>query len=164
MKSLHTVFLVSLVFVFGQCSTTAKFPEGIDGKFEVRDNNKHCLHTGALDTGVQCLRVYANHNTRDKAFGLAKKYAVAAVMMRGISGSSVEKPLLTQQEQEKCAGFVQQFFDSGDYLKYIDQAEVEPNEVYKIQGGYRVAIDARVNYQRLGKYLTENGCKRKLAF
>lgn len=166
MKKRCLVLLTPLAFLLMHCATTAKtaFPEGIDGKFEAKDNNKHCMHTGASDAGVQCVRVYANNSTRDKAFGLAKKYAVASVMLRGISGSAVEKPLLTQQEQEKCGDFVRQFFNSGDYLKYLDQAEVEPNEVYKIQGGYRVAVDAKVNYERLGKYLVENGCKRKLAF
>ena len=127
---------------------------------------EQCIRTGSRDTGVQCLRVAANNSTRDKAFGLAKKYAVAAVLLRGVSGtnSPTKNPLLSQEEQQQHARWISEFFNQGEYLKYLEQAEIEPNEVYTIKGGYRVGINARVDYQRLNQRLFDDEVKKKVRF
>lgn len=124
-----------------------------------------CQRTGSSDVDVQCLRVAAANSTRDKALDLAKKYAVAAVMLRGVSGmhSPVKDPLIPLKDQDKNAGFIQTFFNSGDYLKYLDQAEIEPQEVYKIKGGYRIGVNAKVNHARLKQHLVENKIIRKFS-
>ncbi|MFN8348853.1 MAG: hypothetical protein U0X91_27890 [Spirosomataceae bacterium] len=166
MKNFVFSLLLGLPLFLCNCASAPKFNEGIDGKFEVQDMNSICGRTGSRDTGIQCLRVSANHSNRDKAFGLAKKYAVAAVLLRGVSGqhSSTKNPLIALADQERHARWIQGFFDQGEYLKYLDQAEIEPNEVYTIKGGVRVGINAKVNYQRLNQRLIEEGLVKINAF
>lgn len=156
MKKPITISVLFLAFLCINCSKKS-FPEGIDGKFEVQDMNQQCGRTGTAGTGVQCLRVAAENSTRDKAFGLAKKYAVAAVLLRGVPGqhSATQNPLIARAEQENYGKWINFFFDSGEYLKYLDQAEIEPNEVYTIKGGYRVGINAKVAYESLNRHLMD---------
>lgn len=166
MKNLCIASLLILAGLLYACASTKNtFSEGIDGKFEVQDMTGVCQRTGSADVDVQCLRVAAANSTRDKAFDLAKKYAVAAIMLRGVSGmhSPVKDPLIPLKDQDKNAGFIQKFFDTGGYLKYLDQAEIEPQEVYKIKGGYRVGVNAKVNHARLKQYLVENKIIRKFS-
>ncbi|GHB88897.1 hypothetical protein [Persicitalea jodogahamensis] len=165
MKKLISISLLFLAFLCVNCAKV-NFPEGIDGKFEVKDMNQVCSRTGTQDAGVQCLRVAAENSTRDKAFGLAKKYAVAAVLLRGVSGthSATQNPLISRADQDNHGKWINKFFESGDYLKYLEQADIEPNEVFTIKGGYRVGINAKVAYESLNRHLMDEGIIEKPRF
>ncbi|MCF0070810.1 hypothetical protein LZD49_10030 [Dyadobacter sp. CY261] len=165
MKKINRLLLLLLTFFCINCASV-KFDDRVDGKFEAVDMNSVCFRTGIRDSGIQCLRVSATHSSREKAFALAKKFAVGAVLLRGVSGtqSAVKAPLLPQAEQQKNTQYIENFFNSGEYLKYLDQAEIEPNEVYKIKGGYQVAINAKVAYERLNTRLLDDGKKQKPTF
>ena len=165
-KNLAPIFFVAIMFLYG-CASAPKFYEGIDGKFEVMDRNEYCSKAnGVRDNGVQCLFVSANNKNKDMAFGLAQKYAVAAVLLRGVSGthSSTQNPLIPSIKQAEKSKWIQAFFDNGEHLKYLDQAQIIPEEVFKIKGGYRVGIEARVNYQRLNRMLLDEGIIKAITF
>ena len=162
---LLSILLIFVILFSSGCASSAKFFDGsIEGKFEAQDMNTICSRTGARDAGVQCVRVWASEKDRDRAFGLAKRYAVSAVLLKGISGthSSVKNSLIppTRQQEPAVKRWIEDFFKS-DYLTYLDQAEIEPNEVFAIKGGYRVGINAKVNYQRLRQRLLDESILTK---
>jgi hypothetical protein len=101
-----------------------------------------------------------NHLVQSRDFGLSieltKKKAVAAVLLRGISGnqSPVKNPLIPFETQFENKQWITNFFEK-DYLLYLDQIEL--HEVIRIQNGYRVSINAKVNYQLLTQRLLDDG-------
>lgn len=168
MKYLLSSSLAFILILMQGCASSANFFDGtLEGKFEAQDMNNICSRTGSRDTGVQCVRVWANERDRDRAFGLAKRYAVSAVLTKGVSGthSSVKNALIppTRQQESAVKNWIANFFKS-DYLTYLDQAEIEPNEVFAIKGGYRVGINAKVNYQKLTQRLIDDGILKKVQF
>jgi hypothetical protein len=166
MKHLLSVSLAFVLLVIQSCASSSNFFDGtLEGKFEAQDMNNICSRTGLRDSGVQCVRVWANEKDRDRAYGLAKRYAVAAILLKGVSGnqSSVKEPLIPFSRQQEVSKWIMDFFQS-DYLTYLDQAEIEPNEVFQIKGGYRVGINAKVNYQRLKQRLMDDGVLTKVSF
>lgn len=167
MKIFLSISLLYALILIQGCASSANFFDGtLEGKFEAQDMNTVCMRTGSGGAGVQCVRVWANEKDRNRAFGLAKRYAVAAVLLKGISGtqSSVKEPLLSYAKQKEFGKWINDFFSSDSYLTYLDQAEIEPNEVFVIKGGYRVGINAKVNYQRLKQRLIDDGILTKVTF
>ncbi len=159
MKKIHVVLLVTLCTLFTVPCLAQKFCEDIDCQILVQSNDRRCNQVDL--PGITCLRVVADHKTRERVFDLAKKFAVIAVMLRGVPGGITANPLLSTEEQEKHRDFVRQFFD-GEYRKYVQHAEVVPDESFKIKGGFRLAVDIQVNYESLAEYLIGKGYKRGL--
>lgn len=149
------VFLL-LIVVLSNCSSV-KFDESVFGNYLVsstRDITKS-------ETGVVPIRVTARNSSKEKALEIAKKYAVAAVLFKGIPNSSIQKPLLSSNINDQAKVHFTKFFNDGTYLRFVQKAVIDYNDTYKIKGGYEICADIAVQYDLLNEYLKENKLKTK---
>lgn len=151
------IYLFLLVLVVLSGCNSVKFDESVFGNYLVsstRDITKS-------ESGVVPIKVIVRHSSKEKAVELAKKHAVAAVLFKGIPNSSVQKPLLSSKLDDQAKEKFSKFFEDGTHLRFIQRAEIDYNDTYKIKGGYEVSTDIAVQYDLLKQYLVENGLKTK---
>jgi hypothetical protein len=151
----NTVYLL-IVCILSSC-TSVNFDENLFGSYLI-DSTRDITQS---ETGVVAMKATARNSSKEKALELAKKYAVAAVLFKGIPNSSVQKPLLSSNISDQTKAHFTKFFNEGVYLRFVQRAIVDYNHTYKIKGGYEVNADVAVQYELLKEYLKENNLKTK---
>ena len=149
------IFLLTLI-VLSSCKSV-KFDESVFGNYLVsstRDITKS-------ETGVVPIKVTARNSSKEKALELAKKYAVAAVLFKGVPNSSVQQPLISSNLNDQAKIHFTKFFNEGTHLRFVQKAVIDYNNTYKIEGGYEINADVAVQYDLLNEYLKENKLKTK---
>lgn len=87
---------------------------------------------------------------QESAIVKAKRNALEAVLFKGIPGSNLSKPIVSQQEREASQSYFNKFLEpGGGYLDYIIFSNFAPAHSIKLRGGYQVGLEIGINYSSL---------------
>lgn len=158
MKSIvYISFFLSSLFYMASCHSAQNY------SYEM-----HCLGVGS--EGSSLLKVYSYASTQKKAIEQAKKDAVHGILFKGLVGGSgcYNQPALVKPEELQAhESFFKNFFESGDYLRYVNLSSdgtVSAKDRLKVGNQYKIGIAVSVQKDALRKYLEEQGVIKKLTF
>lgn len=132
---------------------------------QVYDYEASVISTGSMGAeGTTLIQVSGKAKNIDLAVNQAKKNAVHALIFRGIPGSNMSKPIVTEPNAEtKNVDYFNKFFaDGGKFLQFITVGGDGVKERVKIPDGYKAVINVSVNHKSLRKQLEDDGIARKL--
>lgn len=114
--------------------------------------------------GTTMVKVTAKGKKAEEAVENCKKYAVHAIMFRGIPGSNMAKPIITEPNAEtKNVDYFNKFFaPSGKYLSFMTPSGDGPQDKIKIKEGYKVTMLINVKHKNLRKQLEDDGIAKKM--
>jgi hypothetical protein len=161
-KLFFTAFLLTLFFVDGNAQRKKDFNDSWDGNFDI-------MYMPEVKTipNIVALKVTGVGKTREEATWKSKRNASAAVLFRGVPGSSVSSPLLGREvnkiHDEQLTFFNEFFAIKGEFNRFVNMpAEVAPQDIIKIKSiGYEVSAACQVNYAELRKYMEDKGFSKK---
>lgn len=128
----------------------------------------HSLAVGSQGTAL--IKVYSYGRTQSKAIEQAKRDAVHGILFKGVPGGagvSQQPALVKPSEQSANEAFFKKFFDSGDYLRFVNLSSdgtVGAQDRLKVGKMYKVGVAVSVQKDALRKYLEENGIIKKLDY
>ncbi len=118
--------------------------------------------------GTALIKVYSYAKSQKKAIDLGKRNAVHALLFKGIPGGNgvyYTPPLVKPGEHELYVKFFDNFFESGDYLRFVTLSSdgiVDPEDMLRVGSEYKIGIVFAVSKNELRKYLEDNGIIKKL--
>ena len=150
--------VLSLVILMGICSCGVK-----------KVYNYELLCNGVGVNGKYLVKCYSYGSTFQNARKKVKQDAVHGVLFKGVSanskkGCSNQDPICNVTYEEKKEWF-DNFFNSGDYLKYVtlsNDGNVAASDRIKIKRGYKVGFTVTVSSDQLRKRMEKEGLARKM--
>lgn len=127
-----------------------------------------CLGVG--NDGTKLVKVWGYAKDANEAAFVAKRNSVAAAIFRGIpaGGGAAPTPAICPNSDcwTKNEAFFDQFFAAGGkYLQYInvttDGAPGGADRI-KMKKGYKVAVSSSIDFNKLRKYLEDEGIAKSL--
>lgn len=164
MKQLLTISLC-LLFAFNlQSQTRQERKATFESQF-----NYEVICLGVGQDGTKMIKVWGYGKKPEDAAFNAKKNVVAAALFRGVPGGNGAAPtpaIVDMNAFEENVDFFNDFFKAGGlYLNYVNvttDGAPSGDDRIKMSKGYKVAISASVDFNRLRSYLEEKGIARKL--
>lgn len=118
---------------------------------------------GVGSEGTELIKVFSYAKNQNKAIEIGKKNAVHAILFKGVPGSSgnyTQPAIVKNAEYENNKSFFNDFFKSGRYLQFVtlsSDGTVDPEDMLRVGGQYKIGIVYAVNKAALRKYLEEEG-------
>lgn len=115
--------------------------------------------------GVSTVDVYAYGKNKKEAWDSCEKCAIHGVIFKGYTGQgSYQSPLVKSASgYDDNFDFFNNFFDNGDYRRYVSGVVDGSHKVIKIKGGFKVKCVINVNVKMLRKHLEEAGIIKGLS-
>lgn len=125
-----------------------------------KDEFKYEVVPVAVGTeGTALIKVYSYARTQKKAIELGKKNAIHAILFKGVPGGNgvyAQPPIVKPDIKETNQKFFDDFFDKGDYLRYVTVSTdgiIDPHDMLRVGRQYKIGIIFVVNKNELRKYL-----------
>ncbi len=157
-------FLFALgVLLIVSCGTTKRAAStSTDSIDQYRYDIEYVKNAG---DGMSMVKVWSYDRSAKIAEEKCRANAVHAVIFKGYSGQGAVQPALVKSATgySDNKDFFDNFFKSGDYLRYISAVVDGSVETRKIKSGeYKVASTIVVNVKMLRKHLEQAGIIRSL--
>jgi hypothetical protein len=132
--------------------------------------NIEIIPLGVGTDGNKLVKVWATDKKVDRAMVKAEKFAVMAVLFKGIpAGNGAAKtPAICQDADclDKNKDFFETFFEpGGKYMQFVivtNDGMPGGKDRVRIKSGYKVAIKASVAYNNLRDYMEDKGMAKSL--
>lgn len=152
---LTLLFLMLTLITYAQKKTTDYMSYNIEVQF---------VRTG-LD-GTILFKVFSYGKNFNKVLENAKADAVKAVLFKGIPGSDLQKPMVTDYQLSNTQNeFFDDFFDSKKYLQYVSissDGSIDGEDRIKVGRQYKIGMVVSVQKASLRKMLEDAGIIRAL--
>ena len=152
------ILLLSILSIFvGTISVSAQ------KKKAAREFRYEIVSMGTGSQGSALIKVYNYAKKEKDALELAKQNAVHGILFKGVaatSGTAAQPPLVKPQEKENNQDFFDNFFDNGDYQRYVSLSSdgiVDPKDRMKVGKEYKIGVVVSVNKKDLHDYLLSEG-------
>ena len=175
MKTLTQIITIAFIVLFAASCTPVKL-----------SNNYETQAMGQGKQGTILMKVFSYGETVEEATERAKMDAVHAIIFKGVPGSNVNKPLLSDPslEQSKNAYFLDFFGvdnwldrsntrsnrkmrygkDTAPYRSFVmvsSDGSIGTGDRLKVPGGYKVGVVVSVMHAQLRRKLEQDGLARK---
>ncbi len=123
------------------------------------------LRTGV--EGTELFKVYTYCKKEKDCFEYAKMDAVKAIMFKGIPGSGMQRPMITEVgAEDKFRDFFKEFFkEGGKYLNYVaisNDGSISDDDRLKVGKKLKIGVILSVQKANLRKELEAAGIIKKL--
>jgi hypothetical protein len=123
------------------------------------------LRTGLQ--GTELFKVFAYGRNEKQCFENAKMDAVKALLFKGVPGSGLQKPMITElSEMNQHKDYFNSFFkDNGPYLNYVsisNDGSINENDRFKVGNKLKIGVIVSVNKANLRTELENAGIIKKL--
>ncbi len=116
--------------------------------------------------GTIVFKIYAYGKNQDQAVQNAKSDALKAVMFKGIPGSDLKDPLITDLSVlETQKAFFNTFFETNQYQQYIaisSDGSIDGEDIFKVGKKYKVGVVVSVQKDNLRTLLEKAGIIKRL--
>lgn len=114
--------------------------------------------------GTTMVKVTGKGKKAEDAVVDAKINAIHAILFRGIPGSNMAKPIITEPNAETTnVDYFNQFFaPSGKYLSFLSVSGDGPTDKVKTSDGYKVTMLISVKHKALRKQMEDDGKAKKM--
>jgi|GEM_PF-6109514 hypothetical protein len=121
------------------------------------------ISTSKSESGFLYVKANGFGKNPKEAKNEAIRNAISSVLFKGVPGSSVKRPLISQPGARQAHNlFFDPFFaDNGPYLDYAVVMSHLAKDRIKVKSGVQRAIILKVNYLRLQKALEQQGIIKK---
>lgn len=95
----------------------------------------------------------------------AEKNAFKVVLFRGIPGTELNLPLVTNETESKSRNkdYYKGLFEEEKYKSFMMYSN-ESSDLIKLKGVKRISVDLKINYNSLRKDLEQNNITKKFGF
>jgi hypothetical protein len=160
MSKIKTLVVLLMLSVFGLNANA----QNTAADFSAMNYEVQFIQTG-LD-GTILFKIYAYGKDDDQAIANAKSDALKAVMFRGIPGSDLVRPMVTDlAAPETHKDFFQTFFGTQQYLQYVSisgDGTVDSDDRFKVGKRIKLGVVVSVQKDNLRKLLEAAGIVRSL--
>lgn len=156
-KKILLIILISL-FTF---DLSAKKKDSDEFRYEI-------VPMGVGTEGTALIKVYSYAKSQKKAIEVGKKNAVHGILFKGVPGGKgvyAQPPLVKPIEQETNKDFFDEFFESGEYLRFVtvsSEGIIDPKDMMRVGKNYKIGIVYTVSKNELRKYLEDNKIIKRL--
>jgi hypothetical protein len=161
MSKIKTLVVLLMLSVFSLNATA----QNTATDFSSMNYEVQFIRTG-LD-GTILFKIYSYGKDDDQAIANAKSDALKAVMFRGIPGSDLVGPMVTDLSAlETHKDFFQTFFGTQQYLQYVSisgDGSVDGDDRFKVGKRFKVGVVVSVQKGNLRKLLEAAGIIRGLS-
>ena len=152
--------LISILVVFLLASSLSYGQNYRDFNYEVQ-----FLRTGLQ--GTELFKVFAYGRNERQCIENAKMDAVKAILFKGIPGSGLQKPMVTElSEMNEHKDYFKAFFkEDGPYLNYVsisNDGSINENDRYKVGNKLKIGVIVSVNKASLRNELESAGIIKRL--
>jgi hypothetical protein len=117
--------------------------------------------------GTILFKIYSYGKNQESCIENAKLNAVKAVIFKGIPGSDLQRPMVSESgAEDKYRDFFQLFFQkSGKYLRFVSisgDGSINPDDRFKVGKNYKIGVVVAVQKADLRKELEDAGIIKKL--
>jgi len=101
----------------------------------------------------------------DSAVIDAQRNAFYHVLFKGIPGTELNVPLIDNEANSKSKHkeYFDKFFEQGGYRAFMLSSSIS-SDLLKVNGGFQISVDVKINCNSLRKDLEQNQVIRKLGF
>lgn len=154
MKSLSSILFIFLFSFAAQAQNYRDF------NYEVQ-----FIRTGLQ--GTELFKVFAYGRNERQCLEAAKMDAVKAILFKGVPGSGLQKPMVTElSEMNQHKDYFKAFFkDNGPYLNYVsisNDGSINENDRFKVGNKLKIGVIVSVNKANLRTELENAGIIKKL--
>ena len=157
--SLLAILALGMAFCFNASAAKTKPLKGAD-KFHY-----DIEYIKSAGDGISTVDVFAYGKNKQEAWDRCEMCAVHGVIFKGYSGNgSYQSPLArSASSYDDNIDFFNNFFDNGEYRRYISNVLDGSQRIIKIKGGVKVECVVNVNVKMLRKHLEEAGIIKGLS-
>ncbi len=153
-------FSICLIVVLLSVSSVKAQSDPANYNYEVQ-----FLRTGL--EGTELFKVYAYCKKERDCFEYAKMDAVKAIVFKGIPGSGMQRPMVTEVgAEDKYRDFFKEFFkEGGKYLNYVaisNDGSIAEDDRLKVGKKLKIGVIVSVQKANLRKELEAAGIVKKL--
>ncbi len=117
--------------------------------------------------GTELFKVFAYGRNERQCLEAAKMDAVKAILFKGVPGSGLQKPMVTElSEMNQHKDYFKAFFkDDGPYLNYVsisNDGSINENDRFKVGNKLKIGVIVSVNKANLRTELENAGIIKKL--
>ncbi len=117
--------------------------------------------------GTELFKVFAYGRNERQCLEAAKMDAVKAILFKGVPGSGLQKPMVTElSEMKQHKDYFKAFFkDNGPYLNYVsisNDGSINENDRFKVGNKLKIGVIVSVNKANLRTELENAGIIKKL--
>lgn len=152
--------LISILVVFLLASSLSYGQNYRDFNYEVQ-----FLRTGLQ--GTELFKVFAYGRNEKQCIENAKMDAVKAILFKGVPGSGLQKPLVTElSEMNEHKDYFKAFFrEGGPYLNYVsisNDGSINENDRFKVGSKLKIGVIVSVSKANLRNELESAGIIKRL--
>lgn len=114
--------------------------------------------------GTTMVKITGKGKKAEEAVVDAKINAIHAILFRGVPGSNMAKPIVTDANAEtKNVDYFNKFFaPGGKYLSFLTVSGDGPTDKVKTSDGYKVTMLISVQHKALRKQMEDDGIAKKM--
>lgn len=114
--------------------------------------------------GVSTISLFSYGSTKQEAIDFSRRDAVHSVIFKGYSGNGSYQPPLVKSGTgySDNRDFFDNFFDTGEWQKYVAGVIDGTLTTIKVKGGYKAGCVVNVNIRLLRKHLESAGIVKGL--
>jgi len=116
-------------------------------------------------TGVITVKSIGYGKNQNLAVIDAQKNAFRIILFKGLPGTEINVPLIDNESEafSNNKKYFDKLFDQGFYKSFM-MSSIESSNLIKVEGGNKIAVDIKINYNSLRKDLEQNQVIRKFGF
>jgi hypothetical protein len=159
-KLSYISLLIGMVTVFALCT-----PKAIPTTAVFYDYEVQFIRTGV--EGTELFKVFAYGNNENECIERAKLDAVKALLFKGVPGSGLQRPMVTEVgAEEKYRDYFNTFFrEGGKYLNYVaisNDGSIDDKDRFRVGKRLKIGVIVSVQKANLRRELEAANIVKKL--
>lgn len=164
MNKQHTVLSLLLMIVLS--FTSCKSQKGTPSTAVFYDYEVQFIRTGV--EGTELFKVFSYGHNEKECIGAAKSNAIKAILFKGVPGSGLIRPMVTEVgAEQKHRDYFEEFFRTGGkYLNYValsGDGSIDDRDRLRVGNRLKIGIVVSVQKANLRKELEAAGIIRGLS-